>query len=492
MRIAIAGILHESNTFASTPTGLDVFRIHRGPALLEAYADTFHELTGFLDGAAECGFEPVPILAAVATPSGTVTRDAFDSLTDELLTALRDDDSLDGVLLALHGAMASEEHLDADGEIIRRVRETIGDIPIIVTHDFHANISAQRTAHSDALFVYQTNPHVDQRPTGLKAARLMERMVAGEVQPTQALVKPDTLVNIRFQNTSLDPLASVMALARQVEQQSGVLGISVVGAYQYADVPAMGPSIVVVTDNDDSLAADLAGRLNQQINTARDQLRLNLPTADSAVAQAVASASPPVVLVEMGDNIGGGSAGDSTIILAELLRQNAPGWLIPIYDPAAASRCAQLGAGAEVELTVGGHTDELHGEPVAVTGRVVGLHDGKFEETECRHGGARFWDQGQTAVVEVPVEGGEPGCLVVNSLRTPPFSLCQLTSLGLKPETKRILVVKAAIAFRAAYEPIAGQIIEVDTPGLTAINPARFNWKHANAEMWGMNPATDH
>jgi microcystin degradation protein MlrC len=186
------------------------------------------------------------------------------------------------------------------------------------------------------------------------------------------------------------------------------------------------------------------------------------------------------VIVEMGDNIGGGSPGDSTAILAELVRQGARRAVSVIYDPEAAQKCAAAGVGAIVELRVGGKTDDMHGAPVAISGRVRTLNDGRFLEPEARHGGVTHWDQGLTAVVELPTET----LVVLNSVRTAPMSIHQLTSLGIRPEQQQILVVKAAIAYRAAYEPFAGEIVEADTPGVTAVNPLRFEYRHVRRPLW--------
>jgi microcystin degradation protein MlrC len=236
--------------------------------------------------------------------------------------------------------------------------------------------------------------------------------------------------------------------------------------------------VVVVTDSDPERAELAAHRLSERLWAVREQLVVDLPDAAAAVRQAMESAETPVVLVDMGDNIGGGSAADSTFLLAELLRQRAQGWVCVLADPGAVEACFQAGVRQPIALEVGGKTDALHGAPVVVEGRVRSLHDGLFEETERRHGAARHNDQGLTAVIEVERHGdGPPNLLALTSRRQPPFSLRQITSLGIEPRFQSILVVKAAIAYRAAYEPIAGRILEVDTPGVTSINPARFTYR---------------
>jgi microcystin degradation protein MlrC len=151
-----------------------------------------------------------------------------------------------------------------------------------------------------------------------------------------------------------------------------------------------------------------------------------------------------------------------------------------LYAPDEVSQCAAAGIGQEIKLIVGGKVDRLHGDPVPVTGRVKLLHDGTYIESAIRHGGKRVNHMGPTAILELP----GPNLLVLNSLRHPPFSLGQLTCLGIQPERQHILVVKAAIAYKAAYLPIAGTIIEVDTPGLTAVNPDRFEYRHIRRPLY--------
>jgi microcystin degradation protein MlrC len=487
-RIAVGGIMHESNSFFPKPTRLQDFRVHRGGEIAKHYGASAHEVAGYLEGAKTYGFEVAPLLMASATPGGPVSAEALDTLTGELIAMLKAAPHCDGLLLALHGAMVSEKHLHGDAEIVRRVREAVGPaFPIVVTHDFHANIAPEIVQHSTVLLGYKTNPHIDQRERGLRAARIMARIVKGEVKPVQAVAKPPMLYNIRFQNTNLEPLQPIVEESRRLEQNPRILSATVAGGYQYADTPAMGVSVVVATDNDPELARSEAERLGQLLWATRNRLKLNLPGPDEAVRIAMTADEAPVVLVDMGDNIGGGSAGDSTFLLAELMQQEASGWVVVIADPEAVKVAARLGVGGSFDHLVGGRTDRLHGEPVRVRGRVRSLHDGKYIETEVRHGGARYHDQGLSAVIEV--EGSTrdlANVLLLTSEREAPMSLHQLISCGIYPERQEVLVVKAAIAFRAAYEPVAARIIEVDTPGATAVNPARFVYRNARRPLFGL------
>ena len=487
MRIAVGGIMHESNTFNHRPTPLEAFRVQRGDELVSWWRDTPHEAGGFIAGAESFGYELFPTLMAQATPGGTVTHEALEGLTRELLDRLARAPQLDGMLLALHGAMASEVHADADGEVIRRLREQVGaDFPLVVTHDFHANVSQQVVELSTALIIYKSYPHLDHRERGLQAASVISRTIKGEITPVQALVKPPMLLNIVHQNTNVPPMDRVMAAARALEEQPAVVAASVAGGYQYADVPELGPAAVVVTDGAPALAQQGAGQLADRLWSIRERLQFKLPDVTRAVREASASDRAPVILVDMGDNIGGGSSGDSTFILHELLRQGVTGWVVVLADPEAVAACARAGVGAALRLAVGGKRDSLHGQPVTVSGRVKCLHDGRYEENEVRHDGQRYHDQGLTALLELGDPPAERASyLLLTSRRQTPFSLQQLLSVGLQPARQRALVVKAAIAYRAAYENIAGAIIEIDSPGLTAVNPARFRYRRAPA-LWGL------
>jgi microcystin degradation protein MlrC len=482
-RIALAGFLHESNTFNPLRADRAAFAAQSltfGPALLDEWRDTHHEMGGFIEAARVEGFEPVPIVMANATPSGPVADAVLEEVTGHLLQELQRQRP-DGLLLALHGAMVVESHLDGDGEVMTRLRQALGpDFPIVATFDLHGNLSERLIDGCTAAVAYRTCPHVDQRECGRRAAALLARTLRGEVHPRTALAKPPVIVNIMVHDTSREPLKSFLDEARALERQPGILAASLLPGFAYADVPQMGPSVVVVADGDADLARREADRLADRLWQARDRLTARLPDAATAVAQALKAARLPVVLVDTGDNVGGGSAGDGTVVLAELLRQGATDGVVCLYAPDEVRQCIAAGAGQEVSLIVGGKVDRLHGDPVPVAGRVRLVHDGNYVEPQPRHGGRRFHHMGLTALVEVQGRN----LLVLTSQRHPPFSLGQLTCLGIQPERQRLLVVKAAIAYKAAYAPIAGTILEVDTPGLTAVNPERFAYRHVRRPMY--------
>src|SRR5207249_2841267 len=334
--------------------------------------------------------------------------------------------------------MVTNTHSDADGEVLARLRHCRGPtFPIVLSLDLHGNLSPRLIELSHAAVAYRTYPHVDQRECGRRAASLLVRLLRGQVQPRMALAKPPLIINIMAQDTACEPMKGFMDDVRNLERQPGILSASLLPGFAYADVLQMGPSVVVVADGDAELAQREADRLADEIWQARHQFSCRLPDAATAVALALKADRRPVVLVDTGDNVGGGSAGDGTVLLAEMLRQGATDGVVCLHAPDEVRQCVAAGKDAEIHLKVGGKTDRLHGEPVAVTGRVRLLHDGSYLESQPRHGGRRSNFMGQTALVEIQGRN----LLVLNSLRHPPFSLGQLTCLGIEPQRQQIVVV---------------------------------------------------
>jgi Uncharacterized conserved protein len=220
----------------------------------------------------------------------------------------------------------------------------------------------------------------------------------------------------------------------------------------------------------------------------RDSIRLNLPDAARAVKDAIQSEKFPVALFDVGDNIGGGAAGDETAMLEELLRQNASGWVVVIFDLEAVAAAKSAGIDGAFDREVGAHSKGSRSKPVRVQGKVRSLHAGRYIETEVRHGGQRYWKMGHTAVIEAA--GSTPdslNLLVLTSEPSSPNSLHQLISCGIYPERQKILVAKGTVAPRAAYDPIAARVVLVDTPGITAVNPRHFKFERARQDLWGLD-----
>lgn len=487
-RIGIAGLLHESNMFVSTVTTRQDFidtSLAIGAAVIDKWRGTHHELGGFLDGADRYGFEPVPLLAAVAMYAGPLTHDTFDGLLNDMLQSVRDAGPLDGLLLALHGSTVAINHPDADGQIAASIRQLVGpDMPIVMTLDLHANVSDRMIESTNAAVYYRTTPHVDQRDRGLEAAHIMSRTLRGEIRPVHVIERPPMVMNVVKHDTSEPPAADVLADTRAVCCRPGILSASVGYAYPWADVAEMGASVVVVADGDESAARDAARWLARRVWNRRHQFVPDLPSVSQTVRQAAEFDGHPVVISDIGDNVGGGSPGDATILFQEVLRQNVPNVLVVLCDPQAVQQCVSSGVGTEVQLQVGGKTDDLHGKPIAIRGCVRTLSDGFFHEPQPRHGGRSDNNQGTTAVVET----SQQHTVVLTSLRMAPLSLQQVLSLGIDPGRKKLILVKAVIAPRAAYAPIAARFLLADTPGATSADFTQLPYKHRPRPLFPFEP----
>jgi microcystin degradation protein MlrC len=487
-RVGILGFLHESNTFLRVPTTYEHFAstsLTRGDDLIRRWRGGHHELSGMLQGLEEHGLATVPGMATFAVPSGALTAEAYEQLADELLDTLRAALPLDGLLVALHGATASDAYPDADGEMLRRIRAVTGpEMPVIATLDLHANVAAAIAELSTAIVAYRSNPHLDQFARGREAACLMSRTLAGEINPVQALETPPLLIQISKQHTASQPAKGLYDDLNEVLAHPGILSASVAMGFYYADVPEMGASFLTVADGDRALARKSARWMAARAWNRRREFAGSLPTPEAAVRAAAVSEKKPVVLMDVGDNVGAGSPGDSTILLEEILRQGARNAMVILYDPESVQRAIAEGVGASVELDVGAKTDDLHGRPVRIRGRVRTLSDGKFVETQVRHGGWGAADQGLTAVVETT----ETHTIILTSRRMAPMSLEQVVSLGVHPERKDLLIVKGVVAPRAAYEPVAGEVVLVDTPGVSSDNPAHFDYKRRQKPLFPLEP----
>ncbi len=479
MRIATLGFSHEANTFSATPASLDQWQragILVGDEIIAQYSTAEATISGFLELAREePDVEVVPLLFSRITPMGSIPADAYEHIVGLMLDALAAQGPWDGVLLAQHGAAVSEEFPDADGEAVRRVRELVGpDVPIGTTLDMHANVSQLLVDNADVVTVYQTNPHVDARVRALEAARLIYRTVRGEIRPTIALEMPPVAINILRQGTDDSPMKELLERAATQAQRRGVLSVSVVEGYPYADVAEMGMSFLAVTDDDPVLARDVATTLARSAWDQRKEFEATGVSIEDALRRANEAEHAPVVLLDTGDNVGAGSPADSTHLLAAAQRLGVRGVFCSLCDPAAVQDCISAGVGAKVELAVGGKTDDMHGEPVMVRGTVRLLSDGQWEDPGETHGGFRFFDTGPGALLST--EDGHD--VLLTSRPQGNVSLQQLRAVGLEPTTQPIIIAKGVNSPRAAFEPIAAEMIYVATPGVTSADLSTFTYRH--------------
>lgn len=483
-RVAIGGIWHETNTFAAEPTDMEAFHSYQfaeGDDLIARYRGTGTELGGMIAEAEELGLELVPTLYAAAVPAGTIRQDAYDALAERLLARLRDGGRLDGVLITLHGAAVAERTTDVDADLLSRVRACVGaDLPIVATFDFHANIGPETAAAADVLINYDTFPHVDMFERGREAARVLARIGEHGQRPARALCKVPLLTVPQKQGTDDEPLAAIFRRLHELEDSGRILTGSVAMGFPYADVPELGAAVLTYAATGAAArgaAEDLAARLW----AGREAFSPRLTPVAEAVEAALAHERGPVVLVDPADNVGGGSPGDGTHLLRALLEAGARGAVIVLWDPEAARAAAESGVDSRFAGPVGGKSDDWHGAPVEIIARITFVGEASYSHEGSYMRGFTT-SMGLTAVLECA--GNK---IVLTSLRTMPFDIGQLRCVGIEAAGQRILVVKSALAWQAAFRPLATSVIHADTPGVCSSNLGHFRYARCPRPMYPLD-----
>ncbi len=485
MRIVTGTISHETNVLSNIATDLEEFRkrcLVYGADLFDRFSGTKTPAGGIIDGCRAHGFELIPTVFASAVPSGTITAEAFDTLLNGILDGVRQAGAIDAVVLHLHGAGVSEVYPDIEGQVLQEVRKIVGDIPLVSTFDFHANFTTRMVENADLLIGYDTYPHIDGYERGVEAVNLTARMLDGSFKPTKAFRQPPMLPALQAQFTGKYPMTKVFEEAHRMEVMPGVETITVAAGFPWSDIPEAGMSFIVTTNDDQALADRLAQTLNDMVWSMRREFLVNPMPVKAALQHVETATATPVVLADIGDNPGGGSPEDGTHVLEAVLEAGLEGGVVAlIWDPAVVTQALDAGEGRAVEIELGGHTDHLHGQPLRVTAEVVGLADGTFTNEGPMGTGAQS-DMGPTAVLKI---GGNE--VIVTSKRLQPLDLQLYKSLGIDPAAKRFIVVKSSVHFRAAHTPIAAEIIELDTPGLTSPRLTGFGFKNIRRPIFPLD-----
>ena len=474
-RIALGSILTECNEFGGVPIDIGWFERYelcRGEEVLQVDAGV---VGGMMQVMRECGAEVVPLIYASTCPGGPLTAECYTQLKTELLDRLRASLPVDGVLLPLHGAATVENLGDPEGDLIKAVREIVGEaIPIVVTLDLHAHVTADMVRFADGLIAWETYPHRDTFTTGVRGARLLWDILQGRCRPTMAMAKVPVITSaIHGSTEGDDPFAQIMRTAKTHEGHNGVLSTSVFLVHPYLDQPDMGSGALVITDDDMETAVSLASQFAEQYWARRFDLEPDIHTPDAAIAKSLAVDGGPVLLVEAADCCGGGAAGDSVVTLTALLdaKVTAPS-LVPVADPEAAAACHHAGVGQEITVALGHQLDPRWGKPVAVTGTVTRLSDGRF-----RYIGG-IWDS---------VEGnmGPSAVLTIGAIQvlvathgTYDWADEQFRSMEMHPPDAKFIVVKNPMNYRLAYGEIAKAAFILDTPGATPVTCRHLPYKY--------------
>ena len=488
LRIAVGGFLHETHSFAPRPTTWADFlqpggfpALQHGPGLVEAVRGTSVPIAGAIAAAQEVGATLAPLAWTFAAPAGPIQDEAFERIAALICARLSDaleDGPLDGVYLDLHGAALAESFPDAEGELLRRVRAIVGmAMPLTISVDPHANLTRAMVTLADAVVPFRTYPHVDMKAAGAQAMRLLLARVERGGPWARAFRQLDFWIPIGSQCTLMAPMQDIMSERERVAERTGVAELAWCFGFPYADFPDCGPALAAFGATQQ--AADAAVDEFSSLVAAResDFVQDTLPAAE-AVAEArriAAGARRPVVLADTQDNPGGGGHGDTTELLAELVRQGATGAVVClINDGESAAACHAGGEGACLSLSLGGKSD---GMPFPCTARVLRLTDGRFTLTGPM-GAGNPANLGPTALIDI--DGVR---VIVVSRKMQALDQEIIRHVGIEPADCPILALKSSVHFRADFAPIAERVIVAIAPGPVVADPATLNFRHVRAEV---------
>ncbi len=484
-RVLFAGLFHETHTFVDGTTGLRDFQVLLGSDMLRCAGDS-SPLGGALESAKEFDWEVFPTVDFRASPSATVEDHVVETFWREL--AARVQPQLDAVFLILHGAMVSQSLTDVEGEMLARLRTLIGDdVPVFGVFDLHANFTQRMADLADCLVAYRENPHADARQVTKFAAELLQRSLTTKEMPRMFWHHPPLMWPPTGTGTASEPMLSLERLARRMETGTPEFwAVNVVAGFSFADTPDTGVSFAIATTGSEAQARAALQQLNSLANGTREAGNVTDPPIADVLAQLDPLPRGLTVLVEPSDNIGGGAPGDGTGLLRALVEHSIPNAAIAINDPEAVRQLSAMRIGTRVTLPIGGKGSRLDEGPFELEVELLRTSNGKFElEDKQSHlasmCGDRF-DMGPCVVVR------HPGItILLTSRRTPPFDLGQWRSQGIDPETLSVIVVKAAVAHRRAYDPIAARMLWVETPGPCSSNLRALPYRHVRRPIFPLD-----
>ncbi|MVZ64704.1 microcystin degradation protein MlrC [Sphingobacterium sp. DK4209] len=478
-RIAIAGIYHESNTFSSIPTEWENFtngHIFRGQEIIERFEHAHHEIAGFLQEIQAEEIEVVPLFVADAIPSGTIKKEVALGLANELCDAVQSALPLDGIYCVAHGAAAAEEIRDVDGYWMTALRAIVGaNVPMMASLDPHANVSNKMIAATDAMISYTTNPHLDQREIGQKIARLMKGVVLDDLSIKQELLMLPASLSLEQQETSVEPCLSMYKKIADLTRNLPILSHSIILGFPYADVEEMGTSLILVSENQFDTTA-----LKQQALAVFESYYPQFTGKRLHIQEVIDnedSYAKPVLLLDMGDNVGAGALGNSSYLLKALEANRSTHGIIVIYDPQKVQELKDLDIESWTEIILDDQTagDSIQNYKV----QILEVRDGSFSELTPRHGGQTSYDMGRIVLVKTEL----CNYILFTSLRVPPFSSQQIEILNLDLSKLNWIVAKGVNAPIAAYRPICPVYLKIQTPGESNADATQYQYKYRRRPM---------
>ena len=486
MRLAIAGISHETNTYAVDSTGftgLDRFHVGRGAEIVTANRGVRTYIGGMLDAAAEIGAEVVPTVHAIAEPSGTIAADAYAALKAELLATVEAALPLDAVALELHGAGVVDGTPDLEGDLGQAVRGLVGpDVKVVVAFDLHGNVTDAMAGAFDLLLPVHLYPHTDMYERGHEAVSLLPAMLDGSVRPVTHVERLPMLLPAATTDPGF-PAAEMNELCYAVEAEEGVLDCAVFHGFPFTDTTDVGVNVICTSNGDAELARAGARRVAAWLWDNRERFRPETQTPETAVRLAKEATAWPVVINDTADNPGGGSPGDATHVLRAFLEGGLTDAAFGfICDPEVVDAAIHAGVGASLDVKLGGKHDRIHGEPIACTGRVRCITDGRFVLQKIMQGVEL--DLGPS--VRLTIAGVD---VIVTSHPNQTFDPEVFLLHGIDVTRCRVVGLKSSNHFRAGFRDVAARIITADSPGLTTQRVDTFERRHAPGPLWPVDPS---
>lgn len=469
-RIITGEIEHEGNTFSKVPTTLEHFRsgaLLLGDEILPARRGTRTALGAVFEAAEKFGWTLSHPLAARATPGGMVKKETFEQLCAWFLAGA---EGCDGALINLHGAMVAEGCEDPEGEILAGLRALLGpDAPIVATLDLHANVTQKMAANASALIAVRTYPHIDYYERAWQGAELLDRALRGEIRPRTVIAKRPMMHGLDYGRTQAGPMRELIDRGEALEASGKALVVSVCAGFSWSDIYDVGPSVTVTADGDTTDAQRIADEFmdyaweTRAFASGRDT-SITIAEAVERAKSGEVRADKPLVLADVSDNPGSGAYGDATDLLRAMMAadlQNAA--FHAIFDPAAVQAGIAIGVGNKGRIVLGGsHAPEMGGGPLEVEAQIVSITDGRFRcYGPSLLGGGAWRSFGPSMMMRV---GGIEVAVMSRPEQT--VDVAQLTSLGIDPFHCATIALKSYHHFRAAFEPIARDVVSVDGGGM--------------------------
>jgi microcystin degradation protein MlrC len=488
-RVLSAEINHETNTFSILPTTIHSYkarRFYRGEEIRRAMAGTRTEIGAHFDAAEKYGWSLVQPITAQATPGGKTTAEAWAELCQSVLEGCREG-PFDGVLLALHGAMVTEDQDDAEGHLLLLLRERLGEkIPIAITLDLHGNVTDEMARLANMVIAYRTYPHVDMYERAMEAAGLLQKSMEGEIRPRALAVRGPQIEGCDYGRTMGGPMSRILRKAEEMQRQEpGVLAVAICAGFVWADIPQAGPSVTITGDGESPRFRDLAEALQEEVWATRDEKTVQPVNLGEAMkrAQSVRPGSQPLVIADYTDNPGSGGYGDGVNLLRAMVEADLPNAAFAaVADPDAARQCASAGRGARVKVALGAKIDpQTYGPPLLFDGAVENVSDGTFTCEGPMNKGVRF-SLGPTAVLR---RGGVRVVVATNNHQA--YDLQMFRSQKIEPRECSVLAVKSWHHFRAAFEPISSEVLLADSGGLASMDLSRFTYRKVRRPVWPLD-----